>query len=273
MKDRRIIIAAVCAVVCIGLLYFFSRSSDKKRYHWFESYRAESEQPYGVSFIRKMVESYRPGEKFILNDRQPVRKLLAGIDDHGNTDYIFIGANIFLDNESAFALAKFIEQGGNAFIASLAPPEELLTALYYRECGAPLEYAYQQRQSVRLNFYHRELKTEKGLSYEFRVGTKVVDYAWHHFTKKVFCDSTKTIAALGYHDEDRVNFIRIRAGKGSLYLHSNPLVFTNYFLTDPKKVGYASAVFSHLDGNDIVWDEFSKIPFSGKKVSGLISKD
>ncbi len=45
-----------------------------------------------------------------------------------------------------------------------------------------------------------------------------------------------------------------------MFIHTNPLVFTNYFLTKKDKMAYVSGVFSHLDGTDVIWDEYSKVP-------------
>ena len=42
-------------------------------------------------------------------------------------------------------------------------------------------------------------------------------------------------------------------------------MITNYFLSKAGKVEYASGVFTHLEGEDIIWDEYSKISFSGNK--------
>ncbi len=260
MNERKVTIIVIVAMVCIGVLFYLNSTGDKKRYHWFENYRAASDQPYGASFIKKMVESYRPDGKFTFNDRKPLSKLLVDVSDQPNTDYVFIGESVHLDEKSASALAHFIEAGGNALIASLTPPESLLAAMYYAECGYPVEYDYHRSVSVGLNFYHADLKTRQAVPYAFRFGTEDVDYSWEYFSEKIFCDSTRSVAALGYQDSERVNFIRIRVGTGNLYLHTNPLVFTNYFLTDRAKVAYASSVFSHLDGRDIIWDEFSKIP-------------
>jgi hypothetical protein len=95
------------------------------------------------------------------------------------------------------------------------------------------------------------------------MGSSDRKYAWNFIDASAFCDSASAIAALGYHDDDLANFIRIDVGKGHLYLHTAPLFFTNYFLTQSDKVEYASGVFSHFRGKDILWDEFSKVPFIG----------
>ncbi len=259
MNERRTTVIVIIAVLCVGVLFYLN-SDTRKRFNWFENYRAASDQPYGAAFIRKMVESYRPQGKFIFNDKTPLSRLLEDVSDPANTDYVFIGESVHLDEKSSIALARFIESGGNALIASLTPPETLINEMYHEECGFPIEYEYHRSISVDLNFYHGDLKTNQAVPYAFRFGATDTEYFWEYFSEKVFCDSTRTLTALGHQDSARVNFVRIRSGKGNLYLHSNPVVFTNYFLTDPAKVAYASGVFSHLDGKDIIWDEFSKIP-------------
>jgi hypothetical protein len=49
------------------------------------------------------------------------------------------------------------------------------------------------------------------------------------------------------------------------------MVFTNYFLAKPDKAEYASSVFSHLHGESIIWDEFSKSQFAAKNNAPEIS--
>lgn len=240
------------------MLFYFTRGDEGKHYQWYESYRASSEQPYGTMFIQKMLESYRPGETLTVNDKQPVRKLLKGVPGPG-TDYVLVGHAIFLDKESLAALVGFIDAGGNAFIATVTPPVQLLNAVYSRECGADIEYESNFTSEVDLNFFHQSLKKGKGYRFAFRFADSDEPYPWRFIKSSVFCDSTKSVVPLGYQEGDRVNFIRIAAGKGNLFLHSNPLVFTNYFLTKAENLDYASGVFSHLAGKHMIWDEYSKI--------------
>lgn len=262
MKHKKVPIIVAIAIISIAALLYFIYSNTAGGYQWFENYRASSDQPYGASFVSKMLATYRDGT-FILNEKKPLRLLLEDVDNHGRTDYVFIGQNMFLDEKSTQSLARFIEAGGNAFIASLTPPEQIIGAVYYQECGSPVEYSYNHTDSVRLNFLHNGLKLDHDVSYAFHFGTEDLPYSWDYVAESVFCDSTSTIAALGFQDNERINFMRIRVGEGSLYLHSNPLVFTNYFMTKREHVTYAAGVFSHLDGRDMIWDEYSKIPLPG----------
>ena len=50
------------------------------------------------------------------------------------------------------------------------------------------------------------------------------------------------------------NFIKIYHGKGAVYLHTNPIVFTNYYMLNSKEK-YAENVFSYLPDNAyLFWD-------------------
>jgi hypothetical protein len=260
-NNRNTVIILFALLGAVLLIYFIFFSDDEKRYQWYESYRVDSDQPYGTLFIQKMLEDYKPDGDFTLNDKKPVKILLSDVS--ANSNYVFIGQSLHLDFDDTGALIKFLERGGNVFIASLEPPESLLTAVYFKECGAQISFKTNEQDSVDLNFYHKSLQTERGINYAFRYGTEDNPYSWNFINEDVFCETSQSIVPLGYQNTYRVNFIRIAAGKGNLFLHTNPLVFTNYFLTKPEKMKYASGVFSHLAGKHIIWDEYSKVPYSG----------
>lgn len=249
------------AALGVLLLLYFIFSSEGKRYQWYESYNVNSDQPYGILFMRKLLESYRPGSDFIFNDKKPLKELLGKDEPRRDTDYIFIGQSVYLNDEDAYALLNFIYEGNDALIASLDPPASIIDRIYTKECIEPVSYTENEAESVTLNFYHATLQTKKGYKYSYRYGSNDESYFWKSLSPRVFCDSAVSITPLGYQEPDLINFFRLPYGKGNLYLHSNPLVFTNYFLTRPEKVNYATGVFSHLKGQHIIWDEYSKIPF------------
>lgn len=263
MKERRLTIFAVVATAVVGVLFYLNFSTQQPRYSWLENYRANNDQPYGTLFIRKLLEGYRESGKFTINTKRPLRLVLKDITEPDRTDYVFIGQHIFLDEQSREALARFIEAGGNAFIATARPPTGLLESFYQEECGVSLGFEEHRSTSVEMNFYHPEFRTKEGVTFEYRFGENLFPYGWRYVSEDVFCDSTRSLSALGYQENDRVNFVRIPLGKGALFLHTTPLVFTNYAMTDKEKVAYASVVFSHLDGEDMLWDEFSKLPVAG----------
>lgn len=261
MKQNRTIIILFAVLGVLLLLYFIFASDDKKHYQWYENYKAGSDQPYGTSFIKQMLQSYRDKKNFIYSSRKPLHEVLDSIGNQP-TDYIFIGQSLHLNQKDAQALLDFIQKGNNAFIASLELPENIV-GIYVNECSADIALEERSVESVTLNFYHDTLHTANGYTYRYRFMSDDMKYYWNAFSNQLFCDSTKALVPLGYQDPNHVNFLRFPYGEGNIYLHSNPLVFSNYFLIKPDKAEYAASVFSHLDGKNILWDEYSKVSFTG----------
>ena len=54
-------------------------------------------------------------------------------------------------------------------------------------------------------------------------------------------------------DSEMANFIKITHGKGHLYLHSEPLILTNYYLLKPGNQKYVQDVFSYLPNRETIW--------------------
>jgi hypothetical protein len=52
---------------------------------------------------------------------------------------------------------------------------------------------------------------------------------------------------------DQANFIKIKFGKGNIYVHCEPLFITNYYLLKPGNVKYTQDVFSYLEDKETVW--------------------
>ena len=262
MKQRQRGMIILSVVLALLVLLFYWLMGPNKRFQWFESYRFDSDQPYGVMFLHKLLEGYRPGADVVVN-KQPLSKAFLDVDDYKKTDYVFVGQNIFLDEQSKASLIRFLEGGGDAFITSRATPVALLEAVYTGECGVPLSMEPDFSDSVEVNLFHPALKTRETIRYAYHFMGEDRPYLWNEFDEAAFCDSATRLVPLGYYNDDRINFVKIRVGAGNLYLHSNPLLFTNYFLVRPEARDYAGAVFSHLKGRDLIWDEYSKIPYFG----------
>ena len=263
MKKKQntvVIILIVLATVLIG--YFaWVLNSGKKRYSWYESYDPkDAEKPYGTLYLRRLLEGYRPGTSFTLNESKPLDKILP--DAAPNTDYIFVGPAIFLNAEEMDVLLSFVDRGNNAFIASNQYPRELMAKVVADTCVGKGDYhPSPYTQKVKLNFYHPALRTPKGYVYAYREGTADVPHSWSRLAYRMSCDKEGAITPLGYQEPGGVNFVSVQHGKGKIFIHTNPIVFTNYFLSKEEKLEYASGVFGHLDGKNIILDEFSKVPF------------
>ncbi len=261
MKKNTILLALFSVLVALLIMYFYFGRNDKQSFSWNENYKTDSDQPYGTLFIRKLLESYRPGEKFLLNDKIPLSMLLAKDSIAFPADYVFIGSELSLSDDDVQSLLDFIYSGNDAFVATRYLPYTIIDSIFRAECENEMFLSDHIMSSATLNFYHPELRSAKGYNYTYKPGSQIRNYTWMALQADVFCDSAQSLVALGHFDNDAVNFFRLRFGKGNLYVHTNPIVFTNYFVRSKDKVEYAAGVFSHLRGKTIIWDEFGRSQF------------
>ena len=63
---------------------------------------------------------------------------------------------------------------------------------------------------------------------------------------------------LGNKNDTDINFIQLKAGHGSIYLHLAPLAFSNYFLLHGQNINYYNKMLSLIpkDTKKVVWDEY-----------------
>lgn len=54
-------------------------------------------------------------------------------------------------------------------------------------------------------------------------------------------------------DKKYANFIKYKRGKGNIYVHTDPLFLTNYYLLNGKNQKYLEGVFSHLPDRETIW--------------------
>ncbi len=258
MKKNTILIALFTVLALLLTAYFFFGKERRKPFSWKENFKSDSDQPFGTLFIRQLLETYRPGEAFIRNENRSLSELLQSDSIRYPADYVFMGRELYLTDEDSEALLTFIHEGNDAFIATNYLPYQLTDSLFYAECANEMYVTEVEMPAATFNFLHPTLQTEKGYTYTYRPGRQTRPYRWMSLQPGVFCDSAYSVVALGYFNNEAVNFFKMPFGKGNLYIHTNPIAFTNYFIRMPDKAAYASDVFSHLRGKTIIWDDMSQ---------------
>lgn len=260
-NTKAIVIVLLSALVVVSLIYFTNQQSEN-RFNWYESYDTKSNQPYGMEFLQKLLPSYFPGSTVEINRK---KKLSQVLDKPASTLYFFIGNNIFMNQVDQKVLLQFLQDGGTAFISTNNFPTSLLADFYTSPCVEDIQYLHSAAEEVGVNFYHADLNSKINYKYRFRDKSEDRNYYWRSLDASVICEFENRITPLGYlvdEDTEYVNFFRIAIGEGAVYFHSNPVVFSNYFLTKKDNLPYTEGVFSHMQAKHIVWDEKSKISLS-----------
>lgn len=294
-------IGIVLGLAFIGLLVFFLFSNQKVEYNWNENYSQEGMQPYDLDLLYELLDDLEGSDLRVDMESRIPQALPVDADlEKERPSYVFVGWYPYYSSAEADSLLLFVERGGTALISSQAVPKDLMDYLYFDNCyhtdnGALAywqNYHVGQDSSVAVNLAHPQLRLQQAAKVTFRDrdGADVIN--WSFIPEDYLCDENRyPWAALGSFrfeteaaeqfnpsfqrhtvpsetvkkDKDYLNFIRIGYGKGHLYLHSTPRLFSNYFLREKAVLNYANRVFSHLPKGRIYWDKVSEYPVRAER--------
>lgn len=261
----------LAVIIFGGILIFFMNLSPENRFDWNENYAHNSNQPYGAEVFYKLLDSYFPENDVERNDvLLDVQDLLN--DSSSHKTYLFIGEEQFLKPSEVDALFKFIERGNTAMIIAKQPAYPILSELLVDSIFTtePLLKTI-TRESVNAQFYDPALQNSNKYNFHYQKINLKSDYQFSYFSN-VFLRQNQAITPLGAIDENNVNFITAPVGKGRVFVHTNPLFFTNYHLIESQGAKYAESVLSYLKPSDIIWDSYAQNWKPGTD-SGLLNQN
>lgn len=260
---RYILLGAI--ILALLALFIYTRGEQKKQFSWKENYIELNKDPFGSFVIHEILKTYFPDKK--LEDlKEHIAKALPKPDSLKEpANYVFVGDGLFADTADTDKLLLFVQEGHQAFIAANAVPNYLLESIFKDSCVDEDEefnrFRTNWEDSVSLNFNHPQLIETKAFRYEFLIAGKNRAYDWSYIdTLRGECtEGAKNITPLGNFNDENINFIKVGYGKGAVFIHSNPITFTNFHLLDSSKLRYAAKAFSHLTAGTIYWDTKSRV--------------
>lgn len=150
-----------------------------------------------------------------------------------------ISENSQIDDESAQELLYYAQHGNSVFISSKNFPTLLEDSLKFK-----LNTDLPSIKGINLFLENPNLGNQK---YYFDKG-----FGLSFFSK---IDTLNT-TLLGYQDGQKkknANFIRIAYKTGYFYLHTQPVVFSNYYLLKKNQYQYTEKIISYIPKGTIVW--------------------
>ncbi len=262
-KTLVIVLSIIAGVILLLWLIFKWFAPEPYKYDWYTYWSTESDQPYGLLVAHKLLDELsEDGVDDIKEDL--VREL--PIDDESNSAYIFVGEHMYLDSADIDHMLKYLRAGNTALIASNYIPYQLLDNLnehyeiYLDDFSTSSAYSEIQDSAVQVNFTHPELKKDTSYSFRYRYQMYYPYYNWRYIHEDIIYDTSITYAELGNLDDQHMNFVKIDVGDGTLLLHSNPILFCNYYTTENDGFEYFNGVVTHLEEGPVYWDEASKMP-------------
>lgn len=230
------------------VIYILTQILRPKPLDWTESFSADDKIPYGGYLIHALLPAAFPDDEISIN-RSPIFEYADTTNPQKN--WVFINKSFGIDRWETDILLSQVEQGASVFIAARTFEQAFKDSL---EIGTYLNNPFLSGGSildddtVRVNFTNPQLKKESGFPY-YSSTTETYFYT---------ADSTLDVTSLGVNEEGNPNFIRIQFGEGEILLHSNPTLFTNYFVRYESGADYALKALSYLPERETIWDEYYK---------------
>ncbi len=215
---------------------------------WEESFNEKSNKPYGVSVFYKELENLFKDQKIRTVFHQPESYLSAHSEDSygdhvAKGNYIIIGNSDYLENESVDELLNFVDEGNTLFISDYYFSQKIHDTLQI-----DVDYILNEKDSI----------SYQSLKY-LDIKNSVIDKneGDNYFSR--FDSINYRILGHSKIDSSRVNFIEVPFGKGNIYLHLEPKVFTNYNILKDDRYKYVEGLISYLPEDAIYFDSYVKI--------------
>jgi hypothetical protein len=166
----------------------------------------------------------------------------------GQSLYVCITKNLFLDENSLDAMMQFVNSGNDLFIAANYIDDELLNKININEHNRYNEYLFNNIDFVDTTFTKNPIAINKTFNYYYLPITN----CFNNFS------DNKHIKILGTNQNGKPNYIVYFSGKGKLFLHCEPRAFSNYFLLQKDNHQYLQNTFSYIKPSPthFYWDDY-----------------
>ena len=219
-----------------------------------EDYRKTDKRPFG-SFIAYKEFKNLFNDRYVETVTDPFDEEWNVIKDYSSSKkyslYFLITKNLVLNYTEVNAFMDYVKAGNDLFISADYIDTRLL-------------------ENINCNNERRaEIVDEtKGLMHQTNVSmyegedikSPSYSYYYYPFLNSLSGYDTAFTKVLGVNEKNEPDYILLFWGKGRIYLHVAPRVFSNYFLLSGNNHEYLENVLSYLrsDPKNIYWDEYYK---------------
>jgi hypothetical protein len=210
--------------------------------NWTQNFNNGSKSPYGCYVIYDLLPGIFRGSQ--ISENVQSFYVSPSINDTVRKSLIIVTNDFEPDDADLKALHRFIASGSQVFIVAshwgtkFFAEYAVRTAFHYNMVGMSSQVTKYKFTNIHLS---------EGREYTYPRANEA------YFSR---FDSLQA-EVLGWDKDRNANFLRMKIGKGQIYLHSVPLVFTNFHLLYTNSE-YPVRALSYLQSSTIVWDEYYK---------------
>jgi hypothetical protein len=228
-------------LVAISILIFIVVEMLRDRpVSWEATFSSRETMPYGTYAFYKLMPGLFPG-KTIRKNFGNYGKMFEE-EGIGDEILLIVNSEFYTDEYSIKDILSYVDKGHQVFISAFQFDDFLMDTL---EVSTFSKYNGIGRGSdVHFVFSDSLLNEDSAFTYKFALYSYFVE------------NDTAEYEVLGRFENGKPNFLRFNIGNGELYLNTVPLVFANYNILKGNTRTYVEKLFSMLDVNDIIWDEY-----------------
>ncbi len=250
MKKHLPYILAVLLTGGIIALVLTGNNKNEKKLDERITLRRQDKIPYGTFVAYKGLEHLFPGASVRVNRDEPgYWDSLSS--DQTNQALIIITGKFNADETEMKNLVNFMEKGNDVFVSARTLSYSAGEFLDCKVNTSAISSYYEDNRVVAdsLDLVLTDPPFEKKMRYVYP--GKRMDASFSKIDEA-------TTEVLGEDAAGQPNFIRLRAGKGNLYVHLAPLAFSNYFLLHKENLTYYEKAISVINPKTtrIAWDEY-----------------
>lgn len=262
MSRSKILVTVALGVVVITaiVILVIMMRNQPARHFWLPHYNDKGivkKEPYGLYYFRQLITNRR-GSGRTVTIKKPVAELFRkGQPERGL--YLFAGDKPYYTDKDASALIRYAEEGNRVLLIVNDLPEQFLRKLGLVNEEPRDVFIIKSSDTINATLPF----ADPGHQYRFwfQMSDSTLPFSWrflnlHEFSRGVLKDRIN-----GLTNGDDVHFYEVDVGRGKIMIHTNPILFTNYFLITEEGYRYASKVFSFLnEDEDIYYDRGSHSP-------------
>ena len=225
-------IYAVIFIVVMIILALFEVNK-KETTDWRKNFDIHQKSPFGLFvFNNEIKDLFKNKVKKI--DKTPYD--FYGDDKKALHNILIIENNI--DRPSWSKILDQVSNGSNAMLIVSDIPKEISDSIGYYDS----KISFEDENVLKL--------TDNKYRNDFIKLDKFPSGRGFTFIKPNVEILGKTVEK---NNNDQANFIKVKFGKGNIYVHCEPLFITNYYLLKSGNVKYAQDVFSYIDDKETLW--------------------
>ena len=230
------------------VLFFTGNNTQKRRLNERITLRRQDKIPYGTYVAYRNLKYIFPAATIYTSRYEPGYWDSISIHDSKQA-FIVICDRFSPDEEEMKRMISFTENGNDVFICARDISEDADKIINCNSSALDLSFigVDELPKNMRISLNAPPFDKKAGYGYPGKT-----------FSSYFSRIDTFTTDVLGNDERGRPDFIRLHAGRGNFYVHTEPLAFSNYFILHKNNIDYYEKALSLIrpDVTKVLWDEY-----------------